>query len=146
MPDFLMSALPHIPGPLLAVLIAVFSQYWMTKRDERRQVRRAFAESINQCCDEMESAAISYWTEDAPGTEALVGKMHAALRKMIRTIATSSCISDDEKKHLQDSWKFINRALLRRFDIEDRKMDAEKAMQVVGIITDIRCEAAKVRA
>ena len=118
----------------------------MTKRDERRQLRRAFAEAIIQCCDEMESAAILYWTEDAPGTEALVGKMHAALHKTIRIIETSSCISDDEKEHLKGYWKFIHRALLRNFEIEDRKMDAEKAMQVVGVITDIRCEAGKMRA
>ena len=144
--DGVLKALPHLLGTLVAVLVAVSAQYHMARRDRKRQARRAFAETVIQCCEEMESAALSYWTDDAPGTEALVGKMHAALRKMIRTIATSSCLGDDERKNLTNHWKFIQRALRRGFDIEDRKTDAGMAMFLIGVIIDARCAAAEIRA
>ena len=142
MPDYL----PSVLGPLVAVLVAIVAQYCMVRRDEKRQARRAFAESIIQCCEEMENVAIAYWTDSVPGTEGLVGKMNAALCKMIRTIDAASCISADERKNLKDRWKFIQRVLLHKFEIEDRKIDAERAMQVVGIVIDARCEAARMRA
>ena len=49
----------------------------------------------------MENVAIAYWTDSVPGTEGLVGKMNAALCKMIRTIDAASCISVDERKNLK---------------------------------------------
>ena len=145
MPDWLSSILLSVPGPLVAVLVAVCAQFWLMRRNEKRQSRRAFAEAMDRCCEELENAAILYWTDNTSNPEVLVGKMNMTLQKMIRIVITSPRIDRAEKQALQAHWKFIQRILRRNFEAEDRHIDADMFTRVVGAVIDIRCEVAQIR-
>lgn len=144
--EFLAESAQSAIGPLVAVLVAVGAQIFLMRRDEKRQLRRAFAEAMDQCCDVLETTAVRYWAGDDSKTEVLVGTMNATLIKMNRLVLESSCMSGEESGRLISHWKVIRKELRRNFGVANRRIDLERMTIVVGIILGVRCESAKLKA
>ena len=142
MPDFLQFLL----GPLAAVLVAVSVQIWLVKRDEKRRARLAFAEAMERCCEDLESAAIHYWTDEDAKAGVLAGKIGAGLAKVIRLVRASPCVREDEERNLTEHWGVVQRAVKRGFAAPNRRMDPDRMTIVVGAVIGLRCEVAKMRA
>ena len=146
MPDCnLLGVFQSAVGPVVAVLVAVCVQIGLVLRSEKRRVRRALAEAVDQCCDMMEEVAILYWTDGNPSAEILVGKMNAALIKVNRLVSESRCIGRNEADRLRAYLKVLRKNLARDFGVTSRRVDQERMILVVGMVLSIRCEAAKLR-
>lgn len=130
-------------------LLGQWAMAWAAdRRERRRRARRAFAEAIHQCCEEMEGAAIHYWAdgggEDAP---VYAARMKAALTKMGRFIGVNSRFVDGEERlKLAEEWFEILKTTSDEFESQDRRPDPEQIALVVGKITAIRAEIAGMRA
>ena len=128
-----------------AALVTLLGHWLMAKRDERRRARRAFAQSIHKCCEELEEAAIRYWAgkndeEDAP---ILAAKMKAALMKMIRFINAKPRVIDEEvRRQLELGWFRAQKTTGGKFETQKGRSDPERAALMVGIITAVRAEIA----
>ena len=128
--------------------------HWLISRaDRKRQRRRAFAESIHQCCEELEEAAIRYWAGVDGGEESLVAaaKIKAALMKMIRFIKNDSpvirrAIEKEEAEQLECMWIEMQKTTGGDFETQPRHSNPEKMALVVGKITVIRAKIAGMRA
>ena len=129
--------------------VTLLGHWLMSRADGKRRRRRVFAESIHQCCEELEESAIRYWASVDSEEESLVvaARIKAALMKMIRFInAAPSIISETERSTLESEWFEVQKTTDGEFDTESRCPNPEKVVLVVGKITAIRAEIAGMRA
>ena len=139
---------------VLAALVALLGHWLMALGDRRRRARRVFAESIHQCCEELEDAAIHYWAGGGDEKDALIlaAKMKAALMKMIRFINADApvvkrVVAEEEREELVSRWSEAQEtATAGEFETCDRVANPKQVALVVGKITAIRAKIAGMRA
>lgn len=131
-------------------LLGHWAMAWAAdRRDRKRRARRAFAEAVHQCCEELEDAAIHYWASGGGESDAPIfaAKMKAALMKMVRFIGTGAPhVGGKEQTTLRKRWAEVQNTTSGEFEDQDRRPDPEQVALVVGKITAIRAEIAGMRA
>ena len=137
---------------LSAAGVTLLGHWLMSRADRKRRRRRAFAESIHQCCEELEEAAIRYWTSVDSGEESLVAaaKIKVTLMKMIRFIRNDSpvirrAIKEKERQQLENGWIEIQKTTEGEFETQTRHSNLEKMVLVMGKVTTIRAKIAGMR-
>ena len=134
--------------------VTLLGHWLMSGADRKRRRRRAFAESIHQCCEELEEAAIRYWASVGNGEESLVAaaKIKVALMKMIRFISNDSpvirrAIKKKERQQLENEWIEVQKTTTEgEFETWARRSNPEKMVLVMGKVTVIRAKIAGMRA
>ena len=138
----------HLVGAsLTAALVTLAGHYWMSRCDRRSRARRVFAESVRQCCEELEDAAIRYWAggENEEDTVIQAAKIKAALMKMSRFIggAYPPVVSREERSELMLAWRMAQKNIGGDFETGlQRRVNPEQITLVVGKVTAIRAQIA----